>query len=198
MRKRLHKIEPNHEEELHRQPIVWNELVTTRNYKILGAQTRLAWGPFAAGPSHTFAKWSGFIATHACNQQEVISKFRGGRQMGQAVHESFINFSTSSTNISVDLQRWFGEHDTTGNLQFMWIVCEGRNQCLKVMEEGQNGERVDRVVAAGEVYRIRVVATTGKIWNLDSPLSKDEQHTKLWVYEKKPRVRLQRDLGEYV
>jgi hypothetical protein len=92
-----------------------------------------------------------------------------------------MNFSTSFTNISVDLQGWFGEYDTTGNLQFMWIVCEGRSQCFKVTEEGQKGERVDRVVATGEVYRIRVVAATGKIWNLDPPSRKVQQHTKLWV-----------------
>jgi hypothetical protein len=80
MRKGIHKIEPKHKEEMQRQPIVWNELFTTRNGKMLGAQTRLGWGLFAAGPGCTFAAWwSGFIATHACDQQEVLSKFRGGR-----------------------------------------------------------------------------------------------------------------------
>ena len=56
----------------------------------------------------------------------------------------------------------------------------------------------DSSPSSSQLLKIRVLALIKGIWSVDPPSDKLIEHDKAWIYNNKPLVGMQWDLGEFV
>ena len=78
--------QPECEEELRRQPLIWNTNFSVVEGNLLGSRSKLAWGKMATGPASSLEIWMKFIASPIETQEEVLRGMRGGESMYRKIN----------------------------------------------------------------------------------------------------------------
>ena len=194
----LCKMMPATEDEVARQPIVWNSNITLPSGQMIGSQPKLAWGKFATGPGRTMAALKAFISLPNILKENRLSSMHGGvtmyQQVQQAVHNTMFSLSDAIGT------KWYGAFTRNGIL----IAVRGisaDNKCF-FYEMGLDGQlsKVDvecELVQQTTLRRVRIVGYSGKKWYVDPSLESIASNWKLWVYGLRPLIRLLWDPGEY-
>ena len=74
-------------EELLRQPILWNPLITSASGEMLESRTHLAWGKMEHGPAKSIETWRNFCNIEVSEQRRILSTMCGGQLMFEHIQE---------------------------------------------------------------------------------------------------------------
>ena len=198
VKKGLCRKMPTTEDEVARQPIIWNANITLLNGQMIGSQPKLAWGKLAAGPGRSLGDWKAFINLPDVLQENQISRMYGGMTMYHQVQQVVHNTVFHLTDTIVT--EWYGAFTRNGVLIAVRGISADR-KCL-FYEIGPIGQlcKVEiecELVQQTILKRVRIVGYDGKKWYVDPRLEDINNYWKLWVYGLRPLIRLSWDPGEY-
>ena len=192
---RLEELASN--EELQRQPITWNPRFIMASGHMLGAHTGLAWGPLTDGPGKSLGNWQGFLDRGIEDRANMLRHLRGGLTMFEEVQEVL---NTQVLTLKLALNRWLGMF--TDQEKIVGIIGRTTTNEMRYFLPNDEGllSEVGSVPEQGRSIKhmgVRIVAYSGQHWYFDPLPEKITMLWKVWVWEARPIIRHQWDLGEY-
>ena len=86
---------------------LWQPLTRNPQFTIaIGRTSKVAWGPFAAGPGFSLLEWKNFSTLGQQDQMKMLKKYRGGVSM--AVEVSEVTAGMENEEVESDSNDCFG------------------------------------------------------------------------------------------
>ncbi|MCO5559465.1 hypothetical protein L7F22_013065 [Adiantum nelumboides] len=105
------------QEEIERQPLVWNAYVRDEQGRQLGARTHIDWARWAAGPASTFGVWaeSSYVDTDIMVMDSGIRRGIAARmiELDAAIPKDWHQVLTGRRNLPIHAN-WWASFDQTG------------------------------------------------------------------------------------
>ena len=181
LRQHLVKHTPETLTEWTRQPLFWNPHVRTNDDMMLGQLKGLAWGKLAQTGLLSIDDWR-CMAVSGRAQEDLFPPLKGATKMRRLIAEAVDRVSMGEAREHA----WFGLFDEAGLIKAL---------------KGVSGSGRDTVFgdsqSRGSWHPIRVVAQVSNIWKTNPNAAKVEPHWRLRVYDCRPLVDLDWDLGDF-
>ena len=200
--------QPECEEELRRQPLIWNTNLSMGEGNLLGSRSKLAWGKMSTGPASSLENWMKFIASLIEIQEEVLKGMRGGESMYREINMAvdITQFGYNRTILTSNGCRWAGKFIENAeqveqlDVQVYGIDEGGRRSYFSVAKSRRFTKRPIQIVGEGiaSYQQVRMIMNDGKRWLIDPSTSIIGDDGKMRIYGNHPLVRLQWDPREYV
>ena len=149
VREGLHLTKLNNKEEFLHQPLTWNPLLLMANGQMLGERSKVAWGPFAIGPSFSLMEWRAFEAKSDLDQKIMLKEFRGGISMAKNAYEVVAGIN-SEDRVST-LGDWYGFFSQDGQIRAARYLGQNRewSQYLALPNGILMSSRGEKIVTEG-------------------------------------------------
>ena len=189
---------PSSNEELLRQPLIWNFIFSDERGVLLGSRPRLQWATLDSGIAATVASWGNYVF-HMNNLQLDATMCRGFRVMFDEIQSSLGNFLTNWSPSSEHV--WFRYFTPVGVIiGVKGTTSQGNCYYFDVSEEGRlwQTDVESSIWQTALEYPVRVIAKSGKTWILDPSPSDSMLFCQLWVFKKKSLLDLHWDPSDYL